>query len=160
MVEDKNKPVPSRDLESTEMPLPRSEDVPDRIGDYRILQKLGEGGMGEVYLAQQEKPVRRRVALKLIKVGMDTKQVVARFEAERQALALMNHPNIARVFDAGATDKGRPFFAMEYVKGEPITAGGLECQLSLDHDYSISCGARYRLSIFSRILIVSINSKK
>jgi non-specific serine/threonine protein kinase/serine/threonine-protein kinase len=93
----------------------------ERIGPYRVLQKLGEGGMGEVWLAEQEEPVRRKVALKLIKMGMDTKRVIARFESERQALALMNHPNIARVFDAGSTDKGRPYFAMEYVKGEPIT---------------------------------------
>ena len=77
--------------------------------------------MGEVWEAEQEKPVRRKVALKLIKWGMDTKQVVARFEAERQALALMNHPNVARVFDAGATEQGRPYFAMELVKGESIT---------------------------------------
>jgi serine/threonine protein kinase/tetratricopeptide (TPR) repeat protein len=93
---------------------------PEIIGNYRILQKLGVGGMGEVYEAEQTKPIKRRVALKIIKWGMDTKQVVARFESERQALALMNHPNIARVFDAGATEQGRPYFAMEYVKGIPI----------------------------------------
>ena len=83
------------------------------IGGYRILRKLGEGGMGEVYEGEQQHPVRRKVALKLIKWGMDTKQVVARFESERQALARMSHPNIARVFDAGATELGRPYFAME-----------------------------------------------
>ncbi len=94
---------------------------PVQIGPYRILQKIGEGGMGVVYEAEQERPLRRRVALKLIKVGMDTKQVIARFDSERQALALMNHPNIARVFDGGATDTGRPFFVMEYVPGVPIT---------------------------------------
>ena len=94
---------------------------PERIGPYRILQKIGTGGMGEVYEAQQEKPLRRRVAVKIIKWGMDTEQVVARFESERQALALMDHPNVARVFDAGATEQGRPFFAMEFVKGVPIT---------------------------------------
>jgi serine/threonine protein kinase/tetratricopeptide (TPR) repeat protein len=93
----------------------------DRIRDYRLLQKLGAGGMGEVWEAEQERPVRRKVALKLIKAGMDTEQVVARFESERQALALMNHPNIAQVFDAGKTERGRPYFAMELVKGEPIT---------------------------------------
>ena len=93
----------------------------DRIGPYRILEKLGEGGMGEVYRAEQEEPIRRKVALKLIKAGMDTKQVVARFESERQALALMSHPNIARVFEAGATEQGRPYFVMEYVQGVPIT---------------------------------------
>jgi serine/threonine protein kinase/tetratricopeptide (TPR) repeat protein len=94
---------------------------PDRIGKYRILEAIGEGGMGIVYLAEQEVPLRRRVAIKVIKVGMDTRQVIARFEAERQALAVMDHPVIATVFDGGATDDGRPYFAMEYVKGEPIT---------------------------------------
>ncbi len=96
-------------------------DTPERIGRYKILQKIGSGGMGEVFEAQQDKPLRRRVALKIIKWGMDTEQVVARFESERQALALMDHPNVARVFDAGATEQGRPFFAMELVKGVPIT---------------------------------------
>ena len=91
------------------------------IGPYRLLQKVGEGGMGEVWLAEQTAPIRRQVALKVIKAGMDTKQVVARFEAERQALALMDHPAIAHVYDAGETDRGLPYFAMEYVKGEPIT---------------------------------------
>jgi hypothetical protein len=93
----------------------------DRIGRYKLLEKIGEGGMGVVYMAQQEEPVRRRVALKIIKLGMDTKQVVARFEAERQALALMDHPNIAKVLDGGATDTGRPYFVMELVQGVPIT---------------------------------------
>jgi eukaryotic-like serine/threonine-protein kinase len=88
---------------------------------YKLLQKIGEGGMGVVYMAEQEEPVRRRVALKIIKLGMDTKQVVARFEAERQALALMDHPNIAKVLDGGATDTGRPYFVMELVQGVPIT---------------------------------------
>src|SRR5258708_30461786 len=89
----------------------------DRIGRYKLLQRIGEGGCGTVYMAEQEEPVRRRVALKVIKLGMDTKQVIARFEAERQALALMDHPNIAKVFDAGATDTGRPYFVMELVRG-------------------------------------------
>ena len=93
----------------------------DLIGRYKLLEKIGEGGMGVVYMAQQEEPVRRRVALKIIKLGMDTKQVVARFEAERQALALMDHPNIAKVLDGGATDTGRPYFVMELVQGVPIT---------------------------------------
>ena len=93
----------------------------DGIGRYTLLHLLGEGGMGSVYLAEQKTPVERRVALKVIKVGMDTREVVARFEAERQALAVMDHPGIARVFDGGATDSGRPFFAMEFVEGEPIT---------------------------------------
>jgi tetratricopeptide (TPR) repeat protein len=92
------------------------------FGRYRLLQRLGEGGMGEVWLAEQTEPVRRQVALKVIKAGMDSAQVVARFEAERQALALMDHPAIATVFDGGTTPQGRPYFAMEYVKGEPITA--------------------------------------
>jgi len=95
--------------------------APSRIGRYKILQTIGEGGMGLVYLAEQEQPFRRRVALKVIKIGMDTRAVVARFEAERQALALMNHPCIAEVFDAGTGDDGRPYFAMEYVAGIPIT---------------------------------------
>ena len=86
---------------------------PKVIGPYRILETLGEGGMGTVYLAEQEQPLRRRVALKLIKLGMDTRGVIARFEAERQALALMDHPNVARVFDGGATEQGRPYFVME-----------------------------------------------
>ncbi|MBC7771954.1 MAG: serine/threonine protein kinase, partial [Pyrinomonadaceae bacterium] len=93
----------------------------DRIGNYKILERIGEGGFGIVYMAEQERPVRRRVALKIIKLGMDTRQVVARFEAERQALALMDHPNIAKVFDAGATETGRPYFVMELVRGLPIT---------------------------------------
>jgi serine/threonine protein kinase len=96
-------------------------DVPRQIGPYKILEKLGEGGMGIVYLAEQTEPVKRRVALKLIKLGMDTRQVLARFEAERQALAIMSHPNVAKVLDAGATENGRPFFVMEYVPGVPIT---------------------------------------
>ena len=91
------------------------------VGPYKLLQKLGEGGMGSVYMAEQELPVRRKVAVKVIKPGMDGKLVIARFEAERQALAILDHPNIAKVFDAGETAAGRPYFAMELVKGEPIT---------------------------------------
>src|SRR5262245_53363239 len=93
----------------------------ERIGYYKLLQKIGEGGCGVVYLAEQDVPVRRRVALKVIKLGMDTDRVIARFEAERQALALMDHPNIARVLDAGATERGRPYFVMELVRGAKIT---------------------------------------
>src|SRR6266478_869317 len=93
----------------------------DRIGHYKLLQQIGEGGCGVVYLAEQAEPIRRRVALKIIKPGMDTKNVIARFEAERQALALMDHPNIAHVFDAGATESGRPYFVMELVEGLKIT---------------------------------------
>ncbi len=91
------------------------------IGPYKLLQVIGEGGMGSVYMAQQEQPVRRRVALKIIKAGMDSKQVIARFEAERQALAMMDHANIAHVLDAGTTNQGRPYFVMELIKGVPIT---------------------------------------
>jgi non-specific serine/threonine protein kinase/serine/threonine-protein kinase len=83
---------------------------------------IGDGAMGEVWLAEQKQPVQRRVAVKLIKAGMDTREVIARFESERQALALMNHPSIAKVFDAGSTAEGRPYFVMEYVAGLPITA--------------------------------------
>ena len=93
-----------------------------RIGPYKLLQKIGEGGCGVVYMAEQEEPVRRRVAVKVIKLGMDTKSVIARFEAERQALAMMDHPNIARVLDAGATETGRPYFVMELVRGIKITS--------------------------------------
>ncbi|MCY2965446.1 MAG: serine/threonine-protein kinase [Planctomycetota bacterium] len=95
--------------------------IPESIGPYRILERIGGGGMGEVYRAEQRSPLRREVALKFIKLGMDTRLVIARFEAERQALALMDHPHIAKVFDAGADDTGRPYFVMEYVKGRPIT---------------------------------------
>jgi serine/threonine protein kinase/Flp pilus assembly protein TadD len=91
------------------------------IGPYKLLEQIGEGGMGLVFVAEQQRPVRRRVALKLIKPGMDSRQVIARFEAERQALALMDHPHIARVFDGGTTERGRPYFVMELVKGAPIT---------------------------------------
>ncbi len=91
------------------------------IGRYTLLEEIGEGGMGVVYMAEQREPVRRKVALKIIKPGMDTRQVIARFEAERQALAMMEHPNIAHVFDGGATDSGRPYFVMELVRGMPIT---------------------------------------
>lgn len=91
------------------------------IGHYKLLEQIGEGGFGTVYMAQQDAPIRRRVALKIIKLGMDTKQVIARFESERQALAVMDHPHIARVIDAGSTISGRPFFVMELVRGEPIT---------------------------------------
>jgi WD40 repeat protein/serine/threonine protein kinase len=100
---------------------PSSDKLPAQIGPYKLLQKLGEGGMGSVYMAEQSQPVRRRVAIKIIKHGMDSGQVVARFEAERQALALMDHPNIARVLDAGTTETDRPYFVMELVRGIPIT---------------------------------------
>jgi serine/threonine protein kinase len=97
------------------------EKAGDRIGRYKLLQQIGEGGWGVVFMAEQDEPVRRKVALKVVKPGMDTKNVIARFEAERQALALMDHPNIAHVFDAGATENGRPYFVMELVRGAKIT---------------------------------------
>ena len=101
------------------------------IGPYRLLERIGEGGMGEVWLAEQARPVQRQVALKVIKAGMDTAQVIARFDAERQALALMDHPAIARVFDGGATPEGRPYFVMEFVRGESIAAYAIHHKLSL-----------------------------
>jgi eukaryotic-like serine/threonine-protein kinase len=107
---------PSNDFHSRS-----DEAVGQTIGRYKVLQKIGEGGCGAVYMAEQEQPVRRRVALKVIKLGMDTKAVIARFEAERQALALMDHPNIARVLDAGTTETGRPYFVMELVRGIKFT---------------------------------------
>jgi serine/threonine protein kinase len=105
----------------TQAPPERDAQLGTRIGHYKLLEKIGEGGGGTVYMAEQDRPVRRRVALKIIKLGMDTKSVIARFEAERQALALMEHPNIARVLDAGATETGRPYFVMELVRGFKIT---------------------------------------
>jgi eukaryotic-like serine/threonine-protein kinase len=115
-------------LEATPADRPARGDVTSTIpsagaviGPYRLLQELGEGGMGAVFLAEQSQPVQRKVALKIIKPGMDSRQVIARFEAERQALALMDHPNIAKVLDAGTTPEGRPYFVMELVKGIPIT---------------------------------------
>src|SRR6185312_4487499 len=109
--------------ETAEAPLRGrpSHKLPSSIGPYRILECIGEGGMGIVYRAEQREPVRRVVALKVIKLGMDTSEVVARFEAERQALALMSHPNVAKVFEASTTQAGRPYFAMEFVPGVPLT---------------------------------------
>ena len=120
---------------------PLSEGPGTRIGPYKILQQIGEGGFGVVYMAEQEYPVRRRVALKIIKLGMDTKQVIARFEAERQALAMMDHPNIATVLQAGATETGRPYFVMELVKGIPITDYCDKAKLSM----------RQRLDLFMQV---------
>ncbi len=114
-------PSPSRNEFGPPSPLGLLKSAGDRGGRYNLLQQIGEGGCGVVYMAEQIEPMRRHVALKVIKLGMDTKGVVARFDAERQALALMDHPNIAKVFDAGATETGRPFFVMELVRGTPIT---------------------------------------
>ena len=118
---------PPRDVEATGAYAARGDRaasaaaVGDRVGPYKLLERIGEGGMGEVWVADQQAPLKRRVALKLIKPGMDSRNVLARFEAERQALAVMDHPNIAKVLDAGTTPDGRPFFVMELVKGTPIT---------------------------------------
>src|SRR5262249_34098468 len=101
------------------------------IGPYKLLEQIGEGGFGVVYLAEQTEPVRRRVALKILKPGMDSRQIVARFEAERQALAIMDHANIAKVFDAGQTAGGRPYFVMDLVRGLPLTDYCDQCQLTL-----------------------------
>ncbi|MEO8160142.1 MAG: tetratricopeptide repeat protein [Arenimonas sp.] len=120
---------------------PRSEGPGGQIGPYRIVSRLGEGGFGVVFEAEQEQPVKRRVALKVIKLGMDTREVIARFEAERQALAMMDHPHIARVLDAGATASGRPYFVMELVQGEPIAAFCDHARLSV----------RDRLALFDQV---------
>ena len=128
-----------RFLNDAEAPIRESTGA--RIGRYVLRDKIGEGGFGVVYLAEQAEPVRRTVALKIIKLGMDTRAVVARFEAERQALALMEHPHIARVFDAGATETGRPFFAMELVRGVPITAFCREHRLTV----------RERIALFQQV---------
>gem|GEM_PF-1934412 len=130
--------LPSPDLD----PMATLDDAPliegpgTVIGRYKLLEQIGEGGFGVVYMAEQTKPINRRIALKIIKLGMDTKSVIARFEAERQALAMMEHPNIAKVLDAGATDTGRPYFVMELVKGIPITEycdkNNLDTQLRLE----------------------------
>src|SRR5207249_6759404 len=101
---------PGESEPATRLTVPLEQGPGTMIDRYKLLEKIGEGGFGAVYVAEQREPVKRRVALKIIKLGMDTKQVVARFEAERQALALMNHPNVARVLAAGATDTGRPYF--------------------------------------------------
>src|SRR5262245_46368101 len=112
-----------------------------QIGPYKLLEQIGEGGMGLVFVAEQTEPVRRRVALKIIKPGMDSKQVIARFEAERQALAMMDHPNIARVLDAGTTENSRPYFVMELVRGMPIT----------DYCDKARLEPRKRLELFSTV---------
>jgi len=104
---------------------------------YKLLEQIGEGGMGTVWVAEQTQPVRRKVALKLIKAGMDSKTVLSRFEAERQALALMDHPNIAKVLDGGTTESGRPFFVMEHVKGIPFTRYCDDARLSVPERFTL-----------------------
>jgi len=132
--------VPGRDTRTTLPIEPRSEESAT-IANYRILQKIGEGGMGEVYLAEQIRPIQRRVAIKIIKPGMDSREVLARFAAEQQAIAMMNHPNIARAYEAGSTEEGRPYFVMEYVAGEPIT----------EYCDRHRLGTRDRLQLFARV---------
>lgn len=139
----------AKDSAASDSPMPGEENAApefderlgERIGRYKLLEKIGEGGWGAVYLAEQETPVSRRVALKIIKLGMDTRSVIARFEAERQTLALMDHPNIARVLDAGATLRGRPFFVMELVNGTKITEF---CDAN-------SLDLRHRLGLFVKV---------
>ena len=143
------------------MALPMLEQAGSRIGNYKLLEQIGEGGMGIVFMAEQVVPVRRRVALKITKPGMDSQQIIARFEAERQALAMMEHPNISKVLDAGTTDSGRPYFVMELVRGMTITEFCDQVQLS----------TRERLLLFKDIcaaiqhangadLIVTINPEQ
>ena len=124
--------VPAIDPNATVEESPSIEGPGTRIGRYELLELIGEGGMGLVYLAEQQEPVRRNVALKIVKLGMDTKQVIARFEAERQTLAVLDHPNIAHVFDAGTTKAGRPYFVMEYVEGMSITKYCDEQKLNIE----------------------------
>ena len=112
-----------------------------QIGPYKLLEQIGEGGMGVVYRAEQQEPARRTVALKIVKPGMDTRDVISRFQVERQALAMMNHPNIAKVFGAGSTDSGRPYFVMELVEGVPITQYADQNQLN----------TRQRLELFRAV---------
>ena len=128
----------TRQMEKQDIP---SEAVGQLIGKYKLLEEIGEGGFGSVWAAEQKVPVKRRVALKIIKLGMDTKQVIARFEAERQALAMMDHPNIAKVLDAGTTETGRPFFVMELVKGVPI----------LDYCDTEKLDTKARLDLFTKV---------
>jgi len=134
--------LPLPEVTRTPTPLEPIREAPGRmIGPYKLLQQIGEGGFGVVFMAEQEAPVRRRVALKIIKLGMDTRQFIARFEAERQALALMDHPNVARVFDAGATESGRPYFVMELVNGVAITEYCDKHSLSIEQ----------RLALFTQV---------
>jgi serine/threonine protein kinase len=133
--------VPSGPSGTVRFSLVPAEKPGDRIGRYKLLQQIGEGGCGVVYMAEQEEPVRRKVALKVIKLGMDTRSVIARFEAERQALALMDHPNIAKVLDAGSTEAGRPYFVMELVRGVKIT----------DYSDQNNLSTRERLDLFIQV---------
>ena len=138
VVQDSFLESPAADLASTECYQPIRESIGSRVGAYRLMEQIGEGGFGLVFVAEQQEPVRRKVALKIIKPGMDTREVVARFEAERQALALMDHPNIAKVLDAGMTESGRPYFVMELIRGVPI----------VDHCNSNQMTTEQRLNLF------------
>ena len=129
------------DIEATAGRSHAIEGPGTKVGRYELLEPIGEGGMGSVYLAKQKEPVKRKVALKIVKLGMDTKQVVARFEAERQTLAVLEHPNIAHVFDAGTTETGRPYFVMEYVEGKSVTKYCDEHRLSVEE----------RLELFKKV---------
>ena len=134
-----NMTLPSGELNS---PVPDSSPTPEIIGPYHLKRIIGEGGMGLVHEAEQLHPIKRRVALKMVKRGMATEEFIARFEAERQALAVMDHPCIARVLDAGATETGQPFFVMEYVEGVPLNIYCNENKL----------GIRDRLNLFIKVL--------
>ncbi len=137
--------VETENLSGLDDTKPLDIEIYPRMGPYKLLEKIGEGGMGVVYVAIQEKPIRRTVALKIIKPGMNSRQVIARFEAERQALALMNHPHIAKVLDAGTAESGSPYFVMELVRGIPITDYCDQHKLDL----------RQRLDLFVKVLSCS-----
>jgi serine/threonine protein kinase len=140
---------------------PISEGPGSIIGPYKLMEQIGEGGFGLVFVAEQQQPVRRKVALKVIKPGMDTRQVIARFEAERQALALMDHPNIAQVFDAGTTESGRPYFVMELVKGIPIIEYCDQQQLTARERSSCFCPFAKRCSTrTARASFIAISSRR
>lgn len=139
-IEAKRSASPTSESESGGVFVSVAPGIGAKIGPYTLLEVLGEGGLGTVYLAQQDQPVRRRVALKVIKAGMDTKEVVRRFEAERQALAVMDHPNVAKVFDGGATPDGRPYFVMEHVAGQPVTEYSDTAKLNLTDRLALFIG--------------------
>jgi serine/threonine protein kinase len=142
--------APAPDPRPTVDPPPVAERPGTVIGPYKLIEPIGEGGMGSVWMAQQTEPVKRLVAVKLIKAGMDSQQVVARFEAERQALALMDHPNIARVLDGGTTSAGRPYFVMDLVKGVPITRYCDQHHLTPPSAWSCSSRSARRSSMRTR----------
>ncbi len=130
------------------------------IGPYKLLQEIGEGGFGVVYMAEQKEPIRRKVALKIIKPGMDSREVVARFEAERQALAIMDHPNIAKVLDGGTTDSGLPYFVMELIEGVPLTEYCDRNNLNTPSDLSYSQKSAERCSMRTRRVLFTGTSSR